>query len=206
MPMLCWLKHLCSIRAWVPLSFFLSFLLSFYSFFLSFFLSLSLFLANSLEHGGLLSSLSCPGFWDPLEKTHCAFTHWRGRPVPTCSSASRKNRSLLAFHVNKGISASVSLLLSYLRLWPTRFWSIKGPTDSDRSAVLSRSVMSDSLRPHGLQPATLLCQWDSPSKNTGVSCYVLLQGVFPTQGSNLGLPHGRWILYQMSYKGSPVTD
>ena len=31
----------------------------------------------------------------------------------------------------------------------------------------------------------------------------LLQGIFPTQGSNLGLPHCRWILYQLSHKGSP---
>ena len=30
-----------------------------------------------------------------------------------------------------------------------------------------------------------------------------LQGIFPTQGSNLGLPHCRWILYQLSHKGSP---
>ena len=50
--------------------------------------------------------------------------------------------------------------------------------------VLSRSVISDSLRPHGLQPARLLCPWDSPGKNTGVGCHFLLQGTFLTQGSN----------------------
>ena len=36
--------------------------------------------------------------------------------------------------------------------------------------VLSRSVMSDSLQPHGLQPTRLLCPWDSPGRNTGVGC------------------------------------
>ena len=41
------------------------------------------------------------------------------------------------------------------------------------------SVVSDSLRPHGLQPVRLLCPWDSPGKNTGVGCHVLLQGIFP---------------------------
>ena len=102
MPTTCRLKHLCSIRAWVPVSFFLSFL--------SFLLSL--FQANSLEHGGPLSPLSCRGFLDPLEKAPCAFTHSRGRPVPTCSSASPKNRTLLAFCVNQGMSASFSLSLS----------------------------------------------------------------------------------------------
>ena len=36
-----------------------------------------------------------------------------------------------------------------------------------------------------LQPARLLCIWDSPGKNTGVGCHALLQGIFPTQESNL---------------------
>jgi len=44
---------------------------------------------------------------------------------------------------------------------------------------------------------------DSPSKNTGVGCHVLLQGIFPTQGSNPGLPHCRRILYHLSHQGSP---
>ena len=39
--------------------------------------------------------------------------------------------------------------------------------------------MPDSLQPHGLQPARLLCPWDSPAKNTGVGCHALLQGIFP---------------------------
>ena len=44
--------------------------------------------------------------------------------------------------------------------------------------------------------------WDSPGKNTGVGCHALLQGIFPTQGSNPGLPHCRWILYHLSHRGS----
>ena len=42
-----------------------------------------------------------------------------------------------------------------------------------------------------------------PGQNTGVGSLSLLQGIFPTQGSNPGLPHCRWILYQLSHKGSP---
>ena len=42
---------------------------------------------------------------------------------------------------------------------------------------------------HGLQPTRLLCPGDSPGKNTGVSCHALLQGIFPTQGSNPCLLH-----------------
>ena len=49
-------------------------------------------------------------------------------------------------------------------------------------AVLSRSVMSDFLWSHGLQPTRLLCPGDFPGKNTGVDCHALLQEIFPTQG------------------------
>ena len=41
--------------------------------------------------------------------------------------------------------------------------------------------------------------WDFPSKNTGVGCHFLLQGVFPTQGLNPGLPHCRQMLYRLSH-------
>ena len=57
--------------------------------------------------------------------------------------------------------------------------------------LFSCSVMSNSLRPHGLQPARLLRPWDFSGKNTGVACHFLLQGIFPTQGSNSCLLHGQ---------------
>ena len=44
---------------------------------------------------------------------------------------------------------------------------------------------------------------NSPGKNTGVGCHALLQGMFPIQVSNPGLPHCMWILYQLSHQGSP---
>ena len=44
---------------------------------------------------------------------------------------------------------------------------------------------------------------DSPGKNTGVGCHALFQEIFPTQGSNPGLPHYRWILFQLSRQASP---
>ena len=65
----------------------------------------------------------------------------------------------------------------------------------------SRSVESDSLRPQGLQPTRLLCPWDFPSKGTRVGCHFLLQGIFPTQGSNPGLLHRRQMLYHLSHRG-----
>ena len=63
--------------------------------------------------------------------------------------------------------------------------------------------MSDSLWLHGLNPARLLCPWDSPGKNIGVGCHFLLQGIFPIQGMNPGLPCCRQIFYCMRHQGSP---
>ena len=63
----------------------------------------------------------------------------------------------------------------------------------------SRSFVPDSLQPHGLYSL-----WNSPGQNTGVGSLSLLQGIFPTQGSNPDL-HCRRILYQLSHKGSPPT-
>ena len=71
-------------------------------------------------------------------------------------------------------------------------------------AALSCSVVSDSLWPHGWTAAhQALLSMDSPGKNTGVCCHALLQRIFPTQGSNSGLSHCWWILYQLNDQGSP---
>ena len=55
--------------------------------------------------------------------------------------------------------------------------------------VCAHSVVSDSLRPHGLQPARLLCPWNFPGNNTGVACHFTPQGIFQTQGLNSYLWH-----------------
>ena len=63
----------------------------------------------------------------------------------------------------------------------------------------------------GIQPRSSSLQTDSipteppgKPKNTGTGSLSLLQGIFPTQESNRGLLHCRWILYQLSYQGSPI--
>ena len=63
-------------------------------------------------------------------------------------------------------------------------WESSMETCTFCSVLWSRSVVSDSL----LHP------WDSPGKNTGVGYHFLLQGIFTTQGLNLGLPHCRQTL------------
>ena len=66
------------------------------------------------------------------------------------------------------------------------------------------SVMSDSLQPYGLKAARPLCPCDSPGKNPEVGCHSLLQGIFPTQGSNLHFLHCRQILQRRQWHPSPV--
>ena len=62
----------------------------------------------------------------------------------------------------------------------------------------SCSAVSNSLWLHGLYSS-----WNSPGQNTGVGTLSLLWGIFPTHGSNPDLPCSRWILYQLSHRGSP---
>ena len=61
----------------------------------------------------------------------------------------------------------------------------------------SQSVMSDSLWLHGLHSP-----WNSPGQNTRVGSLSLLQGIFPTQGSNPGPLHCGQFLYQLSHQGT----
>ena len=57
--------------------------------------------------------------------------------------------------------------------------------------------------PMDCSPPGSSVQWDTPGKNTGAGCHAILQGILPTQGSNQGLLHCRWILYHLSHQGSP---
>ena len=85
----------------------------------------------------------------------------------------------------------------------------KSPNDSSSRCHLNATVLCLVT-----QSCTTLCDpmdctlpsssvhGDSPGKNIRLVCHALLQGIFPIQGSNPGLPHCRWILYHMSYRGS----
>ena len=71
----------------------------------------------------------------------------------------------------------------------------------ERKSKCSCSVVSSALQPHGLQPAGLLCPWDSLGKKPGIGCHFLLQGNFLIQGLNPRLLHCRQILYRLSHQG-----
>ena len=65
------------------------------------------------------------------------------------------------------------------------------------------NMISETLQCH--DPRRFLCLWNSPGKNSGVDCHSLLQGIFPTQGSNPGVLHCRQILYCLNHQGSPLN-
>ena len=126
---------------------------------------------------------------DPLEKemaTHSSILMWR---IPWTEEPGG-----LQFH---GIVKSWTWLSNFHRTFKLLC----------RCESESFSVMSDCLPSHGLKPTRLPFPYDFPSKNTRMGCHALLQGIFPTQVSNLCLLcplHYRQILYPLSYLGSPL--
>ena len=75
---------------------------------------------------------------------------------------------------------------------------LQGPRSSDFEKVeVTQSCLTL------CDPMDYTSLWNSPGQNTEVGSHFLLQGIFPTQGSNPDLPHCRWILYQLSHQGSP---
>ena len=107
------------------------------------------------------------------------------------------NPSICTVHFAKHILAISGplFLLNSKPVSPAAFfiYSLRSPVKSE-----SCSVLSDTLQPHGV-----LSPWNSPGTNTGVGSLSCLQGIFPTQGSNPGLPHFLGILYCQSHMGSP---
>ena len=75
-------------------------------------------------------------------------------------------------------------------------------TGLDISNILIMWKWKSKVLPNSLQPHGPYSSWNSPGQNTGVGSRSLLQGIFPTQGSNPDLPHGRQILYQLSHHGN----
>ena len=76
----------------------------------------------------------------------------------------------------------------------TAVLGVSHPSESEIKVIVTQSCLT--LRFHGLYTP-----WNSPGQNTGVSSLSLLQGIFPSQGSNPGLPQCRRILYQLSHNG-----
>ena len=84
----------------------------------------------------------------------------------------------------------LSLTAKSLQLCPTLSGlPFPSPMHESEKWKWSRSVVSDSLRPHGLQPTRLLCPWDFPGKSTGVGCHCLLRDCL----SEFTQIHAHWV-------------
>ena len=125
MPMPCWLKHLCSIRALVPMSCFLS---------LSHSLRLFLWSAEVL-------CVHLPARASKTLSRRCSVPSPHREGAWSLHEQSKLHAgALLDFCINQGISASFSLLYFLIdRLWNTRFWSIKGPQQRVVNFFLNQS-------------------------------------------------------------------
>ena len=103
----------------------------------------------------------------------------------------RQSDTKISYIVSEKLNHSVIIFALYICKWRLAYlWRNSYKHEGQYCLTLRAS--------HGP-----LCPWDSPGKNTGVGCRALLQGIFPTQGSNPGLSHCRWILYRLSHQWSP---
>ena len=119
------------------------------------------------------------GWEDPLEEGTTTHTNMLAWKIPVDRGAWR--------------AADHGVTKSWARLSGSKIWAC--PSGCVRACycwVVTESRLT-LLWTHGLLPIRLLCPWDFPGKDIGVGCHFLLQGIFPTQGSNPSLLHaGRW--------------
>ena len=103
------------------------------------------------------------------------------------------------YHVTSLVESNFKKPMNLFTKQIYRYWiENKLVTKGQRGWGGGVSQSCPTLQPHGLQPARLLCPRDFPGKKNGLGCHSLLQGIFLTQGLNLGLLHCRQILYHLS--------
>ena len=172
----------------------------------------------------LLASWACSG------KTYVAFLllrsfrFWVSNPIglalhvplwPCTREACRLSSVLVGSEGRASGAEGEELLGPHASLYPQGGWAGRGSSaaqglvgiwspgsclDPRERETISHSVVSDSWWPQARWPAKFLCPWNSPRKDTGVGCHFLLQGIFPTQGSNLGLWHCKRLPYHLSHQ------
>ena len=157
--------------------------------------SFSFSISTSNEYSGLIYfridwfdqwDIACP-FLDSIKNLSAYSTL---NIIPDCTCVYPHSMRQIPFSF---LSATTAKHLKYLVQVPELISDSRNESENE-----SCSVMSDSLWPHGL-----CSPWNSLGQSTEVGSLSLLQGIFPMQGSNPGLLHCRWILYQVSHKGSP---
>ena len=138
-------------------------------------------------------------WWKSQTKT----SPWKQQQKNNSSSTkntNKINRGLLIRNNdgNKAVGKHISVC------WKNSNYNLKANKTTFQSEVKSLSCVRLFATPWTVAHR-LLGPWDSPDKNTGAGCHFLLQGIFPTQGSNLGLLHCRQTLYHLTYQGSPLS-
>ena len=139
------------------------------------------------DNSAFVSWLGITWSWKSCEKIHALlqgiFPTQRSNPCILCSCIGRQVLYHLR-HPGSPFSVNRNIIKDF---------KMQGDKGCE-----SHSVVPDRLWPHGLYSP-----WNSPGQNTGVGSPSLLQGIFPTQELNPGLPHYRGILYQLSNRGVP---
>ena len=165
-------------------------------------------MSDSLLHQGpLFMEFSRQGYWsgltctppgdlpnsgtEPASLTSPAWLLLKQQEITNAGMDVDKRESLCT------VGGTVSWCGHYGKQYGGTSKKLKAELSWKKSESESRSVVSDSLQPHGLYSL-----WNSPGQNTGVGSLSFLQGIFPIQGSNPGLRHCRQILYQLSHKGN----
>ena len=106
------------------------------------------------------------------------------------------NEHICCFHVLAIINratVSIEVQVSFWTMFFSRFMHV---------LCLVAQLCPTLCDPMDCSPPGSSVHGDSPGKSTGMGCHALLQGIFPTQESNPGLQHCRWILYHLSYQWS----
>ena len=149
---------------------------------------------SSGKNTGILEWVAMPssrGSSQPRDQTHCKWILYR-----MSHQGSPRVLEWVAYPFSRGSSRPRNL--TGFSCIADGFFTNRALGEALVYLGQSHSVLSDALRPHGL------CSlWNTPGQNTRVGSLSILQGIFPTQGSNADLPHCRPILYQLSHKGSP---
>ena len=115
-----------------------------------------------------------------------------------------KGHLIIRLHVMPYLNAFPhSSLISFFFLIIAQYWTtiLSAWVFSFAVLCLVAQLYPTLCNPIDCSPPSSSVHWDFPGKNTGMDCHFLLQGIFPTEGSNLGLLHCRQILYCLSHQG-----
>ena len=140
-------------------------------------------------HGLQYARLSCLSPFPRIHPSSCPLTRW-------CYATISSSATLFSFCF-QSFPGSGSFPMSWL------FVSGGQSIRASASVLSMNKVKVAQSCPTLCNPYGLYSPWNSPGQNTGIGRLSFLQEIFPTPGSNPGLPQCRWILYHLSHQGSP---